>query len=240
MILFRREQNNIKREDFLNSLLQMKAKSELSFNEVAAQMFIFQLAGYETSSTTLTYVAYELAMNMDIQERVREEIKSIVELHNDLVTYEAVFEMPYLECVINEALRKYPPALFMVRRVTVGKYRIPDTNVELSLNDLIAIPIYGIHHDPLIYPNPEEFNPDRFSAEEIKKRHSMSFLAFGGGNRNCIGMRFAMMEIKIALAKILLKFRLERGEDLPEKLSFRKQGIILSPDCDINIYFREL
>lgn len=234
-----KEDKDNHREDFLNALIQMKKNAELTFDEVAAQMFIFQLAGYETSSTTLTYVAYELAMNPEIQERLREEINEVVERHGG-VSYEAIFDMPYLDCVINEALRKYPPGRLLIRRMNQESYTIPGTEINLKLNDLVAVSIHGIQHDPLIYPQPDVFDPERFRPAEVQKRHSMSFLAFGEGNRNCIGLRFAMMEIKLALAQVLMEFRLERGTDLPEKLEFLPRGIILAPSCDINIMFKEL
>lgn len=235
-----REKGKGQRDDFLSSLLQMKANSELTFDEVAAQMFLFQLAGYETSSTTLTYCAYELVMNPDVQERLREEVQVKTRQHNGELTYEAIFDMPYMDCVINEALRKYPPGRMLIRRVTVDRYELPGAGVQLTRDDLVAVSVTGIQHDPQIYPDPKKFDPDRFLPQNVQQRHSMSFLAFGEGNRNCLGMRFAMMEIKMALAKVLLKFRLVRGKDLPDELEFLPKGIILTPACDINVVFTDL
>lgn len=235
-----REKEEIHREDFLNSLLQMKRDNVLSFNEVAAQMFLFQLAGYETSSTTLTYVVYELTKNAEIQERAREEVNSVLERHGNKITYDSVFDMPYLDCVVKEALRKYPPGTITFRRVVVDCYELPGTEMRLKRNDVLIIPIRGIQMDPNIYPEPETFKPERFLPEETKKRHPMSFLAFGEGPRICIGIRFAEMEIKMALVKLLLRFRMEPGEGFPEQLEFKTGGIILTPKNDIHINFVNL
>jgi cytochrome P450 len=99
--------------------------------------------------------------------------------------------------------------------------------------------VHGIHHDPEIYPNPSQFNPDRFSMNEISKRHNCSYLPFGDGLRGCIGMRFAMMEMKIAMAKILLAFDDfdvdETRMDVPIK--FNLQKVLLSPIDGVYLRF---
>lgn len=86
-------------------------------------------------------------------------------------------------------MRKYPPAT-SVQRIASQDYHIPDTKIVLEKGTAVLVPIYAIHHDPEIYPIPEKFDPDRFSPEEVKKRHQFSWLPFGGGGRICIGMRF--------------------------------------------------
>lgn len=235
-----REKENIKREDFFNFLMQLKSKSQLTLDEVAAQMFIFQVAGYETVSKALTYLAYELTLNPDIQQKAREEIREAVKRHNNEVSYEAIVDMPYLDCVINEALRKYPPTRMLLRRVTVDKYKVPGTNFTLKKEDLVTIPIYGIHHDPAIYPNPDIFDPTRFLPEEASKRHSMAFIPFGEGYRICIGFRFSIMEIKVAVSKLLLNFQLDRGDGLADKMEFHHTGIVLTPKGEVNMKFNEL
>lgn len=235
-----REREDIKRDDFLDLLLKMKANSELTFDEVAAQVFIFQLAGYETSSITLTFASYELVMNPDVQERARKEIRSVVKHFDNELCYEAVFNMPFLDQVVNEALRKYPPALNLFRRVVDATYNIPGTPVTMKKDDLIAVSIMGIHHDPQLYPDPEKYDPDRFLPDQVQNRHPMAFIPFGEGPRNCIGLRFALMEIKLALSKLLLNFRMEPGTDFPKKIKFSPRGIVLKPDGDIRIRFLPL
>jgi len=108
----------------------------------------------------------------------------------------------------------------------------------LRKGEFVFIPIYGIHWDPEIYPEPEKFDPDRFSREETAKRHAFSFIPFGEGMRACMGLRFAIVELKIALAKILLnfKFSLDRSRtSVP--ISFSPNSILLKPGEGVFIDF---
>lgn len=94
----------------------------------------------------------------------------------------------------------------------------------------LIIPVYGIHHDPDIYEQPEVFNPNRFSAEEVKKRPPCSFLAFGDGPRNCIGLRFGMMQARIGLVTLLKNFEFStchRTDPMPVEFSPTK--FLLTP-----------
>lgn len=105
----------------------------------------------------------------------------------------------------SESLRKYPPVGGLARIVTKD-YDCTDAKIVLRKGQAIHIPVYGIHHDPKIYDQPEEFRPERFSPEEIKKRPNCSFLPFGDGPRHCIGLRFAMMQTRIGLVMLLKHF----------------------------------
>lgn len=86
-----------------------------------------------------------------------------------------------------ETLRKYPPGTFLLRNSTTD-YTFDGTKVSLPKNQRVWIPTYAIHHDPSIYPEPDVFNPERFSEEAVQSRHPMSYLPFGDGPRNCIGV----------------------------------------------------
>ncbi|UYV62164.1 hypothetical protein LAZ67_1008074 [Cordylochernes scorpioides] len=192
---------------------------------------------YETTSTALAFITYTLVKYPEVQEKVRKEIQEIVESDGQ-VSYASVQKLQYLEAVCNEALRIYPPIYMFVSRqagenVTYGSYTIPK---GIS----IQVPAYTIHHDPDLWPDPECFNPDRvgligyqycilkvsetclthncsrFIPENKKSTSPFAFQTFGAGPRNCIGMRFAQMEIKMALASILLKFRLLPGKSFEE------------------------
>lgn len=134
----------------------------------------------------------------------------------------------------------YPPAV-TTRRITKEDYNIPNTKIVIEKGMGVIIPIYGIHHDPEIYPKPEVYDPDRFSPGEVEKRHQFAFLPFGEGPRICIGMRFAVIEVKIALVKILTNFdfKLDRSKtSVPLKISPSK--IVLSPDEGIIIDFKKI
>jgi cytochrome P450 family 6 len=106
---------------------------------------------------------------------------------------------------------------------------VPDSKLILEKGSNVLISVYGIHHDPLIYSQPEIFDVDRFSPEEVSKRHQMSFIPFGKGPRICIGERFGYLETKIGLVTLLSKFRFKPSEKTTLPLNFSKENIILSP-----------
>jgi cytochrome P450 family 6 len=118
---------------------------------------------------------------------------------------------------------------------------VPNTNFTIEKGTPVTIPIYAIHHDPEFYPNPEVFDPDRFLPEEVQKRHPLSWIPFGGGPRVCIGRRFAVVEVKIALVKILtnFEFSLDRSKtSVPLKIATRK--MLLSPAEGIVVNFSRI
>lgn len=228
-----REKNSVKRNDFMNLMVQMKnskGSDNLTVNQIVAQSFIFFLAGYETTATTLTFCLYELANHLDIQTKARNEIQEVLEKHNGEFSYEAISSMTYLDQVLNESLRKYPPAP-MVNRVCGVDYKVPGTDITWDKGIGVIIPIYAIHHDPQIYPKPDVYDPERFTPEEEAKRHPCSFIPFGSGPRTCIGMRFALVEAKIALAKLLNNYSLEGTVPIKTTIS----RILTQPTGDVMI-----
>jgi len=197
----------------------------LSENEILAQAIIFFLAGYETTASTLSFCTYELALNPDIQQKLYEEIMS--SLNSDgIVPYDTLAKMPYLDAVISETLRKYPPALILTRETSV-EYELANTGIKLYKGQAVDIPVYSIHHSEEYYPNPEKFIPDRFLPENRDQIIPYTYLPFGAGPRNCIGMRFALTEAKLGLVSILQKYRFSRSPNTPVPLRFTKNVILL-------------
>jgi len=232
-----REENNVSRNDFMDILLKLKNqehsgdgnKNTLTVNEIAAQAFVFFIAGFETSSTTMNFSLYELALNPSIQNKLRNEINSVIERHDGKLSYEAMMDMPYLDQVINESLRKYPPLGIVFRRVTKD-YHVPEYNFTLKRGTLVWIPAYAIQHDPENYPNPDEYDPERFTTEQVRQRNSVTFLPFGDGPRNCIGMRFGMMQARIGLIMLLRHFKFTLSSKTPVPLKLQKNTFILAPE----------
>nr|CAD7398205.1 unnamed protein product [Timema poppensis] len=159
---------------------------KLEGDDFVAQAFVFLAAGFETSSTTTTFALYELSLNLDIQNKLRHEIITVLEKHDRKITYDAMMEMNYLDMVVSETLRKYPALPFLDRNVQVD-YKIPGTNDILEKGTTVFIPTFGIHYDPEYYPNPEKFDPERFSAKNKNDIPKYAYLPFGEGPRNCIG-----------------------------------------------------
>ncbi|KAG5669768.1 hypothetical protein PVAND_000062 [Polypedilum vanderplanki] len=213
-----RIKNDDNRNDFLSLLIQIKKYGKLkdeemenvgtmTFNELIAQSFIFFIAGFETSSTTMTMALYELAYRHDIQEKLRNEIEEITRQYDGKISYEAINNMPYLDQVVNETLRLYSP-IGQLFRIAIKDYKVPDSNLIIEKGTSIFIPVHAIHHDCRYFYDPENFIPERFEQEKMKKLPQLCFLPFGAGNRNCIGMRFGLMQTKVGIASIFKNFKL--------------------------------
>ncbi|XP_069672104.1 probable cytochrome P450 6a13 [Periplaneta americana] len=247
-----RESNNIKRNDFMQLLIQLKNKGivdvdyqnddhygqeveeeksvdkEFSMDNLAAQVFMFYTGGFETAASTMTFCLYELALNPDIQKRLSYEILEVMEKYGGKITYESIQDMEYLDKVVSETLRKYPISTLLNRECTKS-YRIPDTDIVLEKGTPIFIPVLALHNDPKYYPNPERFDPERFSEEEKAKRHHYVYLPFGEGPRICIGMRFGQLQTKVGLIYLLSRYEFNVSKKTPVPLVIDKQTIFLSP-----------
>lgn len=188
-----RKKMNITRHDFIDLLRSLKEEPsqmddvELTDGLLAAQLFVFFFAGFETSSSTISNCLFELAMNHEIQDKLRAEIRKELGASGE-ITYEGIKRIKYLDMVVKETLRKYPP-LTMLMRKTAEDYTFAGTNITVPAKTSVLIPIYAIQRDPRYYPDPEVFNPENFSDEAVQDRHPMTYLSFGDGPRNCIGMQ---------------------------------------------------
>lgn len=185
---YREKNPQVNRQDFINLLVQLKKQNAVTLEQIAAESFVFFLAGYETSSSTMTYCMFELSINEEIQEKARRCVLEAIKKHGSL-NYDAIGNMDYLEQCVDETLRKYPVVSTLTRSPS-QEYTIPDTKVTIPAGQSIFIPVYAIHHDAAIYPEPEKFIPERFTPEEKANRHPFAYLPFGEGPRICIGMRW--------------------------------------------------
>ncbi|XP_013140398.1 PREDICTED: cytochrome P450 6B1-like [Papilio polytes] len=201
---------------------------ELTDSIIAAQAFVFYAAGYETSASTMTYMFYELAKQPAIQDKLIAEIDEVLKRYNGQITYECLSEMTYLSQVFDETLRKYPVADPMQRNAKVD-YKIPGTDITIKQGQTIIISSWGIQHDPQYYPNPDKFDPEHFSPENEKNRHSCAYLPFGAGPRNCIGMRFAKLQSEVCIVKFLSKFRVESSKKTQKDLQFDPMRLFAFP-----------
>nr|AHJ10931.1 cytochrome P450 6EV10 [Chironomus kiiensis] len=203
-----REKNNIRRNDFFQLLLDIKnSYVGMTLNEIAANSFAFFTAGFETSSSAMTFCTYELALNQTIQDRLRDEIEEVLRRYNGELTYDAISEMKYLDMVFKETLRRYP-ILDSHMRKCVKDYKIPNTNLVIPSGVTILVPVYAIQNDEEYFTNPEKFDPERFTEENVKKQIPFTYMPFSEGPRTCIGLRFGTMQTKIGLIKILRNFRI--------------------------------
>nr|ATU82874.1 secreted Cytochrome-like protein [Pristhesancus plagipennis] len=243
-----REQNNIRRNDFLDLLIDIMNNDNLSIDGklgkhvsehqhesadnlkmdlklMTAQSFVFFAAGFETSSSVQANCLYELALNQEIQDKLRDEIDKVLKNYNGEITYQGLQEMPYLEQVIFETMRKYPTLPFL-NRLCTKDYQIPETNLVIDKGTRIIVPVYALHHDPKFYPDPDKFIPERFAPENKSSIPSCAYLPFGEGPRICIGMRFGLLQTKTGIVTTLSKYKLLKTDDTPERLSFEPASII--------------
>ena len=226
----RRQQEPAGRKDLLQLMMNANVDtteegvSRLTDDEIVAQAVIFLLAGFETSSNTLGFTLYQLAVEPDIQNTLRSEIREAMESNAKKNLYEVAQNIEYLDCVIKESQRLRPTAPH-VNRECSEDYDLNGIHIPAGIE--IIIPIYSLHRDPDAWEDPEKFDPERFRGPAKDSLHAFHFLPFGAGPRNCIGMRFALMEIKIALIKILMKFKFEKSPETQVPLSIQP-GLTLS------------
>ncbi|CAF1403809.1 unnamed protein product [Adineta ricciae] len=228
-ILDRRRQHVERRNDFIQIMVDHEEEMEhneqqagtltktLNDKEILGQALIFLLAGYETTSILMSFFFYVMATEPEVQERVYNEIQQ--EIGDNEITYEKLNELHYLDMAVSETLRMYPPVI-RFDRVAGADYKLGD--YQVLKDTLINIPVYAIHHDPTVYPDPEKFMPERFSVNERSKRDPLTYLPFGDGPRNCIGMRFALLEAKLAIAKALRVVEIQRCEKTQVPLKLNK------------------
>ncbi|KAL1509592.1 hypothetical protein ABEB36_004303 [Hypothenemus hampei] len=214
--------------------LKSKYYENLTNDDITSQALVFFLAGFDTISTALSYGTYELAFNPDIQEKLRKEIQETHEANNGKVTYETLVNMKYLDMVFSEILRKWPPIPAMDRTCTKN-YTIQPVNedevpVDIKVGEVCTLPIMQLHRDPRYYPNPEKFDPERFSDENKDRIVPYTYIPFGSGPRNCIASRFAILEGKAVLYHLLLNFKFITTKRTTtsfkfEKLSFQNKVV---------------
>uniref|UniRef100_A0A182MP46 Cytochrome P450 n=1 Tax=Anopheles culicifacies TaxID=139723 RepID=A0A182MP46_9DIPT len=239
----RREKTGASRGDFIDSMIALKnnnatlgvtEKIPLKGDILVAQAATFYMASFETTSSVLSFALYELTKNPQVQAQLRDEIRLIIRKYGQDIPYEAYAnEMPYLGMVISETARLYPVLPFIERQCTLPEgstgYKLEPFHDYVIPNHMpVLIPIYAIHRDPKYFPNPEKFDPERFSKENLDQIQPCTYMPFGVGPRTCLGSHFGTLQIKIALVKLLTKYRIDRAASTPEVLTYRKNAFTLN------------
>nr|XP_025875413.1 cytochrome P450 3A12-like [Vulpes vulpes] len=216
------------RVDFLQLMInsqnskEMNTHKALSDLELVAQSIIFVVAGYETTSTSLCLLMYELATHPDVQQKLQKEIDATFP-NKAAPTYDTLVQMEYLDMVLNESLRLYP---ITGRLVRVCKKDVEIGGVFIPKGTVVMVPTFTLHQDPDIWPEPEKFQPERFSKKNKDSINPYTYLPFGTGPRNCLGMRFAIMNMKLALIKVLQNFSFKPCKETQIPLKLSSQGLI--------------
>uniref|UniRef100_A0A1I8N5X8 Uncharacterized protein n=2 Tax=Musca domestica TaxID=7370 RepID=A0A1I8N5X8_MUSDO len=213
----------------LDSLLFAEKEGLIDHRGICEEVDTFILAGYDTISMNLIYALRCLAMYPDVQAKCYEELQECIPEDLSGLNMKQLNNLKYLDCVIRETLRLYPSV------PTVKRECIADTvvggNLFLPKRTQINLHIYDIHRNPKYFPDPEVFRPERFMSSE--KRHPYAFIPFSVGQRNCIGQKFAILEIKTLLIHILQNFQLQSVSDC-EELKF-STGLLLRTNTNVKI-----
>ncbi|XP_017773625.1 PREDICTED: cytochrome P450 6k1-like, partial [Nicrophorus vespilloides] len=225
-----REKSGIKRNDLIDMIIEMKKLdsiqgTKLDDDVIVGQPMQFFAAGFETTSSTISFTLYEMCLNQELQLKLRREINKALDEYNGF-TYEALKHMELLDKCIKETLRKYPVLPFLDRRC-VKDYKMPNSDLFIEKGTPIYIPMFGLHYDPVYFPNPDKYDPERFSSENTNSRPQYAYIPFGEGPHNCIGERFGLIGSKLGIAHILSNFYVEANEETPVPIIYDSKSFVL-------------
>ncbi|CAF1004281.1 unnamed protein product [Didymodactylos carnosus] len=235
------DSDGMKRNDFVHILLRaLKKDSEsgsMSYGEILNNISLFMAAGYETSSSALAYSTYVLATHMDEQLKLQMEIDDVDFVENGLDYDSIIRKFEYLDRFIREVLRMYPIPPQVINRQCEHDTTVTDSNGReymIKKGDIVQPDIYSIHYSSDYWGSvdPYIFYPDRHLSIPP---HTPSFLAFGLGPRHCIGMRFALLEIKLTLIRLLKNYTIVKSDQLDEKWNINEKRVITPDECWIKL-----
>ncbi|XP_065452869.1 cytochrome P450 4V2-like isoform X5 [Chrysemys picta bellii] len=201
-----------RRRAFLDMLLSTTDDegNKLSYMDIREEVDTFMFEGHDTTAAAMNWAIYLLGCHPEAQKKVHRELDEVFGNSDRPVTMDDLKKLRYLECVVKEALRLFPSVPFFARTTSedchIRGFKIP------KATEVVVVP-YVLHREPEIFPDPEEFRPERFFPENSKGRHPYAYVPFSAGPRNCIGQRFAQMEEKAVLAIILRRFWVETSQE---------------------------
>lgn len=204
--------------DLLSMLLAARDEETgemMNDQQVRDEVMTLLLAGHETTSAALTWIWYLLSEHPEVEQRLHEELDRV--LGGQTPTVDRLSDLPYTKNVIQEAMRLYPPAFYIVRHTIaddeIGGYHVPSKSI-------IFLMAHIVHRHPAIWEEPERFDPERFTPERSASRPRFAYIPFGGGPRICIGNSLAMMEAQLVLATVAQRysFRLVPGHPVEARM----------------------
>lgn len=206
----RQSKNDNEYNDFIGLLMKAEFEGQLlTDKQIADQGIAFFLAGFDTSSVTLTTIAYLLAKHQNVQQLLSDEIDQFFN-ENRNVSYETVNELPYLEAVINETLRHSPTVPRMIKEAAKNcTLEFNGQQIFVPKGAYIQMSAFCLHRDEENFEDAEQFCPERFLKNSKLRHNPNAFLPFGTGPRNCVGLRIAMLEIKLCILELIRRFRFE-------------------------------
>ncbi|MEL6633419.1 MAG: cytochrome P450 [Bacteroidota bacterium] len=216
--------------DMLLSALDEETGEPLTKEEIRQELIILFTAGHETSANGMTYALMLLADHPEILEKATAEVDRV--LGKGSIDFTQLRELTYLKQVIDESLRLYPPA-WITGREALGADTIGE--LELAEGETVAVFIYGLHRNEKYWEHPNQFDPARFHPDRKSQIQPHTYIPFGMGPRLCVGNQFAVVEMQIALAMILQRFRIQRTQ--PGEPIELIPSITLRPKTEIGMTF---
>lgn len=218
-----REKNNYSRKDLMQMLIQLRNTGKvniddniwdvqstadgfksMSIESIAAQAFLFYVAGFDTSASAAAFTIYELAQNSELLAKAQEDVQQALDKHDGKITYDSIQDMKFLELCFMETIRKYP-GLPILNRECTKDFPIPDSDKVIKKGTPIVISLFGIQRDAEYFPEPLKYDPERF-LESNQNYNPVAYMPFGEGPRHCIAQRLGKINVKVALAKILTNY----------------------------------
>ncbi|KAL5015759.1 hypothetical protein ScPMuIL_005348 [Solemya velum] len=213
-------------EQLENNHAEFSKKKYLSKDELRLQCLLFLLAGYETTSTSLAYIMYELTMNPNVQATLQQEIDTYFPDQTDELSYDVVTKMEYLDMVWCETLRKYPLASSVTARQCMETSEV--NGLVIEKDTIVQANVWDIHYDPEYWgEDTHTFDPLRFTLDKKQTRHPMAWMPFGGGPRTCVGLRLAQIETKMAIVRLFKTFSFLPSSELRRPLKLVEGATIL-------------
>jgi len=202
--------------------LSHKKRRKMTERDVISNLIVLLMVGYDTTGMTLAFILFALAENEEVQEKLQREVDEAWEdAGGEFPDYAKIQSLPYTEMVIMEALRFYNPVVMTIRSCTED-YAVPGTNLVLKKNDMLTFNANHYHRDPKHWSHPDTFYPDHWTTEEKSKRNPHAFQGFGQGPRACLGMRFALLELKVAMVMIVRHLEMLPGTKTARPLELDK------------------
>ncbi|KAF4517616.1 hypothetical protein B566_EDAN002847, partial [Ephemera danica] len=207
---------------FLDLLIEIQKQTGISDEDIREEVDTIMFAGHDTTAISTSWASFYIGCNPQVQEECVKELEEIFGDSTRDPELSDLNNMKYLERVIKESLRLRPAVWSIGRRL------------EQDLPLVTCSPdIYNLHHNPKIYPDPEKFDPDRFLPENCVGRHPYAYIPFGAGLRNCIGQKFAMLEMKVTLSTMLRYFKIHAVN--PERDQNIFPDIVLRPQYGVTL-----